>query len=250
MQLTTTFSKSGKTMYYAVKLDDSCTIKTQSRLKAKGILASLNAESVVSLDKVKRNWLLTIDNNCFGRLTKTDFTKLVNYLENLNENPNKISNQSQPSRDQIPHQSSLSVLSGNGILEQWSSQILPDRQQLRYRSVDFVLESSNLVFTSSEGLAYLNWIDSQISTDESSSNQFIASCAELERSQLQTAMQQRQLGSDQRQLGSDQRQLGSDQRQLGSDQRNLARRIFGGSSKYVSANTAKRLTSIINSGAN
>jgi hypothetical protein len=234
MELTKTYSRTGKTMYHAIQLDENTIIKAQSKVKAVGIIANLKVDSIVNLQKAKRNWFLTIDEVSFGRLTKTDFIKLQKYTQVKNyensHNENQLQNSSSSQDYQVPYQSQLSVFSGNGSSVRREQEILPDGFELRYRGVKFIHQSSDLVYSSDSGLAYLDWIDSQIQKDESSDNELTRSCAKIEREQLRIAASQRQLGND--------------QRQLGNDQRNTASRILSFGSKYLPADSIARLTQI------
>jgi hypothetical protein len=243
MELTKTYSQTGKTMYHAIQLDKNTTIKAQSKVKAENILSSLKADSVVELIKEKRSWLLHIDGNCFGRLTKIDFTKLQNYLQEKNnensQNGNQLNNITSSQNDQIPYQSQLSLFSRDGNSLGRKQEILPDRSELRYRAIEFIHKSSDVVFTSSQGLAYLNWVSDQIKSDESSGDTIIAGFASLERDCLT-------LATDQRQLGAEQRHLGAEQRHLGAEQRHTASSLLRTRSKYFKPDTIARLAQIAN----
>jgi hypothetical protein len=246
MKLTTTFSKSGKTMYYAVKLDDNYIIKAQSKLKAVEILSNLTASSVVSLAKVKRNWFLIIDGNSFGRLTKTDFLKLQNYLTKTNEityNEFQIHDTTIETSNQITHQSQLPLLGGNGYSSQWDEKVLHGGLQYRSGDIDFIFQSDAMVLASSESMEYFRLLDTCIRADESSPNQFVRQIATCYRSQLELAFKQRATRDNQQGIRDNQQGIRDNQQGI---RRTLIDSI-GSACKFLSPDSLARFTQIASS---
>jgi hypothetical protein len=187
MQITTTYSKSAKTMYHAVQVNESTTIKAQSKKMAAIIVELLTADSVIELVKVKRNWSLHIDSVYCGRITKTDFTKLTN-TKNKN-------NQTAP-------ESQLSVPSGEEISSEWEIALLPGRSGERIGIIDFIRQSGEDVQGESQFLAYLEQYHAQLQNIESNGSPLEKRLASIRRGQIEVALGQRGIRIDQRQLGA------------------------------------------------
>jgi hypothetical protein len=193
MQITTTYSKSGKTMYHAVQVNESTTIKAQSKKMAAIIVELLTADSVVELVKMKRNWFLHINSVYCGRITKTDFTKLTN---TKNEN-----NQTAP-------ESQLSVPSGEESSSEWEIALLPSRSGERIGIIDFIRQSGEDVQGESQFLAYLEQYNSQLQNIESNGSPLEKRLASIRRGQIEVALGQRGIKIDQQRIGEHQQRIG------------------------------------------
>jgi hypothetical protein len=210
MQITTTYSKSGKTMYHAVQVNESTTIKAQSKKMAAIIVELLTADSVVELVKMKRNWFLHINSVYCGRITKTDFTKLTN---TKNEN-----NQTAP-------ESQLSVPSGEESSSEWEIALLPSRSGERIGIIDFIRQSGEDVQGESQFLAYLEQYNSQLQNIESNGSPLEKRLASIRRGQIEVALGQRGIKIDQQRIGEQQQRIGEQQQRIGDSLRSFAKRF-------------------------
>jgi hypothetical protein len=206
MQITTTYSKSGKTMYHAVQVNESTTIKAQSKKMAAIIVELLTADSVVELVKMKRNWFLHINSVYCGRITKTDFTKLTN---TKNEN-----NQTAP-------ESQLSVPSGEESSSEWEIALLPSRSGERIGIIDFIRQSGEDVQGESQFLAYLEQYNSQLQNIESHGSPLEKRLASIRRGQIEVALGQRGIKIDQQRIGEQQQRIGEHQQRIGEHQQRI-----------------------------
>jgi phenylpropionate dioxygenase-like ring-hydroxylating dioxygenase large terminal subunit len=206
MQITTTYSKSGKTMYHAVQVNESTTIKAQSKKMAAIIVELLTADSVVELVKMKRNWFLHINSVYCGRITKTDFTKLTN---TKNEN-----NQTAP-------ESQLSVPSGEESSSEWEIALLPSRSGERIGIIDFIRQSGEDVQGESQFLAYLEQYNSQLQNIESNGSPLEKRLASIRRGQIEVALGQRGIKIDQQRIGEQQQRIGEHQQRIGEHQQRI-----------------------------